>query len=212
LGEHESLEQLTLDVRRRLRDEALRAARTSTENKAVDAAIEKATFEIPERLIDLETDALVEERRRSLADQRLTLERYLQFMGESEESWRNQVREQATRQLKARLILDEVAEKEGFTASPEEVQAEIESTALGYGEQAQEVRRVLSTDESRRRIATSQRRQKAIERLVGNAGGYPQDTTGIDSGEPVGETDTSEPTEPEARAEPAEVAGAQASA
>jgi len=209
LGEHETLEDLRQDVRRRLRDDALRAARTATENKAVDAAIEKATFEIPQRLIDAETDALVEERRRAVADQRLTLERYLQLTGQSEEAWRSELREQATRQLKARLVLDEVAEKEGFTTPPEEVQAEIETTALGYGDQAEEVRRTLSTEENRRRIATSLRRQKAIQRLVEYAGGYPQDTTGIDGHEgqngeeAIAHTGTTEAAAPAASAGPA---------
>jgi trigger factor len=207
LGEHETVEQLTHDVRRRLRDDALRAARTSTENKAVDAAIEKATFEIAERLIEAETDALVEERRRALEEQRITLERYLQLSGRSEEEWRSEMREQAIRQLKARLILDELAEREGLTATPEEVQEEIETTALGYGDQAQEVRRTLSTDENRRRITTSLRRRKAIERLVALAGGYPQDTTGIDAadaGAAIAQPGTTESAADAASAVPAE--------
>jgi len=208
LGEHESVEQLTLDVRRRLRDEALRAARTATENKAVEAAVEKTTFEIPERLIEAETEALAQERRRSLEEQRLTLERYLQLTGQTEEAWRSELRVQAARQLKARLVLDEVVEKEKLEATPPEVQAEIDSTAMGYGEQAQQVRRALSTDESRRRIATSLRRQKAIQLLVERAGGYPEDTTGIDTGETGGEVEapgTTESAEPAPAGEPAGV-------
>jgi FKBP-type peptidyl-prolyl cis-trans isomerase (trigger factor) len=90
------------------------------------------------------------------------------------EAWRDELRQQATRQIKARLLLDEVADKEELTVSAGEVEAEIGRTAGAYGERAPEVRRSLSTEESRRRLAASLRRQKAIERVVGYAGGYPQ--------------------------------------
>ena len=164
----------------------MRCARSApaTENKAVDAAIEQATFEIPQRSIDAgdrRAGRRAAPRRRRPAPDARTLP---PLTGQSEEAWRSELREQATRQLKARLVLDEVAEKEGFTTPPEEVQAEIETTALGYGDQAEQVRRTLSTEENRRRIATSLRRQKAIQRLVeGTPAATPQDTAGIDGHE-----------------------------
>lgn len=176
LGDHDTLAELRESVRLRLGDEALRNARLATENKALDAAIDQATFEIADRLIDREAEALAEERQRTLAQQRMTVERYLQLIGTNEADWRAEIREQATRQLKGRLVLDELAEKEELVASSEQVEEEIERTARSYGDQADQVRRSLMTEEARRRIATSLRRRKALEELVGHAGGYPQGT------------------------------------
>jgi trigger factor len=173
LGEHETLEALREDACRRLYDEAHRAARAATETKAVDAAIERARFEIPGRLLDAETEALAQERQRALAEQRITLERFLAVTGQSEAAWRAAVREQATRQLKARLLLDQLAEQESLAVSPDEIEREIERVAGTYGEQAEQVRRSLMTDEARQRIAAALRRQRAIEKLVSFAGGYP---------------------------------------
>lgn len=179
LGEHDTIGELIDDVRKRLREEALSRARTDIENKAVEAAAEKAQIEMADRLIEAETDALVQERRNSLTQQRLTLERYLQVLGQSMEDFRKEVREQALRQLRARLVLDSVVEKEEITASPEEVQQEIETAAQSYGAQASQARRELSTPESRRRIETSSRRRKAIEKLVEYAGGYPTEVVDL---------------------------------
>lgn len=174
VGDHDTLAALERDVRRRLYLEALQAARAATENKAVEAAVQGAAYEIPARLIEAETEALVQERRRTLEEQRLTLERYLQLVGRPIEAWREEMRERATQQLRARLLLDQLAETEELTATPHEVEQEIERTAEAYGDQAARVRRSLMTDESRRRIAATLRRQKAIGRLVDLAGGYPQ--------------------------------------
>jgi trigger factor len=185
LGEHDTIGALTEDVRARLREEALRSARVATENKAVDAAVEAASIEMADRLVDMETEALVQERRNALAQQRLTLERYLQMMGQDEAAWRQEQREQALRQLKARLVLDAVGEKESLAVEPEAIEQEIETAAQGYGAQANQARRQLSTPESRRRIETGLRRRKAIEKLVEHAGGYPTDVVDVPAGSPT---------------------------
>ncbi|HEX2326571.1 MAG TPA: trigger factor [Chloroflexota bacterium] len=173
LGDHDTLAALTDTVRARLAEEALRSARVATENRVVDAAVEQASYEIPERLVEAETDALGQERSQSLSGQGLTVERYLSLVGRTPEDWRAEQRQQAERQIKARVMLDAVAEREGLSVSPDEVEDEIERTAQSYGQQADEVRRALMTQDSRRRIASSLRRHKAIERLVEIAGGYP---------------------------------------
>jgi trigger factor len=185
VGEYESVDAMNADVRRRLYGEALRAARAAVENKAVEAAIERTTFEIPARLLEAETDALAQERSRSLAEQRITVERYLQIMGTSMEDWRNELRQQAERQLKARLVLDQLAERDGIEVDSAQVEQEIESTAMAYGEQADQVRRSLRTEDGQRRVATSLRRHLAIQRLVEAAGGYPADEMGVLSAEDV---------------------------
>ena len=195
VGEYQSLESMRTDVTRRLYSEALRAARTATENKAVDAAIEKATYEIPDRLLEAETDALAQERRQALAQQRIALERYLQIMGQSEDDWRADVKRQAERQLKARLLLDQLAQQESIEADPAQVEEEIERTAMGYGEQADQVRRSLRGEEGQRRVTTSLRRHLAIQRLVERAGGYPPDEMGVlaEEGAAAAEPSASEP-------------------
>jgi trigger factor len=173
LGEHETMEALTATVRARLAEEALRSARGAMENRVVEAAVGQATFEVPERLVDAETDAIAQDRRQTLTNQGLTIERYLSLLGRSEEDWRAELRQQAERQIRARVLLDAIVEREGLDVTPDEVEDEIESTAQSYGQQADQVRRALMTQESRRRIAGTLRRHKAIERLVAAAGGYP---------------------------------------
>ena len=197
VGDYESLEALRNDVRRRLYGEALRAARTATENKAVDAAIERSTFEIPARLLEAETEALAQERRQALAQQRIALERYLQIMGTSEEEWRSEIRQQAERQLKARLLLDELAQRESIEVAPELIDEEIERTAVAYGERADQVRRSLRADEGRRRVTTSLRRHQAIQKLVEYAGGYPADEMGVLSAEDANTPSSTVEAEPE---------------
>ena len=179
VGTYQTVTAMREDIKRRLYSNAMRSARAGTENKALDAAVEKTSFEIANRLIEMETNALVEERRRSFAQQRIPLERYLQIMGTSEEDWRQEQRVAAERQLKARVFLDAYADKEELSVSPEQIDREIDVAALSYGPQAAQAKRELSTPDSKRSIGRTLRRHLALEKLVGTVGSYPVDEMGV---------------------------------
>jgi trigger factor len=108
-----------------------------------------------------------------LEQRRITVERYLQLTGQTDESWRRQHAETATRQIRARSLLDAIAAKECIEVSTAEVDAEVAATIARYPKDAIEARRELRTAEARRRIGATMRRHKAIEKLVAFAGGYP---------------------------------------
>lgn len=173
VGEYPNVDALNLAVRRSHLSEAQRSAQVAFENRCVDAAIEKTGYEIADRLIELETDSLAREREASFSSQGIMLERYLEILQQSREDWLVEIRQQTLRQLKARLLLDKIAAQEKIEVSQAEIETEIERTAQAYGNRAVEVRRSLRRDNGPQRVATSLRRHKAIERLVGAGGGYP---------------------------------------
>jgi trigger factor len=168
-----NVDALLADIQQRLASEATREGRTAVENLAVDGAIALSNFEIPQSLIDLEARYLADEERASLEQRRITVERYLQLTGQTDESWRRQHAEAATRQIRARSLLDAIAAKECIEVSTAEVDAEVAATIARYPKDAIEARRELRTAEARRRIGATMRRHKAIEKLVAFAGGYP---------------------------------------
>lgn len=192
-GQVAGLEALRADIGQRLAFEATRRAHSEIENLAVDAAIALSEFEVAEALIDLETDYLAAEESASLTQRRLTLERYLQLTGQSKEDWRGTLRESAIRQLRARTLLDAVADAEGLQVSDAELDAEVAITVAQLPTTARKERKDMTSPESRRRIGASMRRHKSIEKLVGFAGGYPTlalgDAAHDHSSEPSGDAE-----------------------
>ncbi len=173
-GQFETRDDLLADVRRRLTVESVRNARNRTENKVVDAAIAASTFEIPARLIELEAHYLEDEERESFARRRMTIERYLELTGQTQEGWHAQLHDAAERQIKARTLLDAIVEREGLVVDASEVNREVAETAASYPMDDARARKQLDSADSRRRITTSILRHKAIEKLVGYVGGYPE--------------------------------------
>ena len=74
-------------------------------------------------------------------------------------------------------MLDAIVEREGLVVDTSEVDREVAETAASYPTDAARVRKELNSADSRRRISTSILRHKAIEKLVGYVGGYPEPTT-----------------------------------
>ncbi len=73
-------------------------------------------------------------------------------------------------------MLDAIVEREGLVVDTTEVDREVAETVARYPTDAARVRKELNGADSRRRMSTSILRHKAIEKLVGYVGGYPEPT------------------------------------
>ena len=108
---------------------------------------------------------------RRLHEQRLTLEDYLKIQGKSKEEFREEVRPQAEKRLKRTLVLGKVVDLEGLTVEGDEIEQAIDRLSTPWGEQAGEMRKVLSNDRARRMVSLDVLSEKAVARLVAIAKG-----------------------------------------
>ena len=131
-------------------------------------------FEVPERLVEAETDALAQERSQTLTNQGLTVERYLSPGRAQRGGLAGGAAPAGGAPDQGPGAAGRGGRAGGARASPR-TRSRTRSSARrrATAQQADEVRRALMTQDSRRRIASSLRRHKAIERLVAIAGGYP---------------------------------------
>jgi len=143
----------TMDSDRRLRDELLR--------KLLDAH----PFEVPETLVEHQTN----QRMQSLAQQMMS-QGYDPRSGNLDwERAREEVRGQAEGDVRASMLLEEIAEAENITVSDEEVEAEFEAIATASQQPLEQVRAALTKDGGERSIAHRLRNRKALDLLIENA-------------------------------------------
>jgi trigger factor len=107
-----------------------------------------------------------EERQRSLRNQRVDMDTYLNIIGKTEEEYAEQLRPQAEERLRRHLVLQKLAQEEGIQVSPEEVQAEVDSMTATAGEQEQAMRRALASASAQDSIRSSVQIRKVLQRLV----------------------------------------------
>lgn len=162
----ETLEELRALLRRRLRERKETEQRRELEREAVRQVVEKARVELPDSMVEHELGHRLEDLRLQLGRQGLELEEFLRRSGQTLEQLLDELRPQAVEDLKAELVLAEVARREGIEAGEAEVDEEIEQMAAAYGERAASVRQLFRQPANRAGVAAGIARRKAVERLV----------------------------------------------
>jgi trigger factor len=171
-GDYETLDELRASARESLQLIAEREAEERFIARVLEEVTEGSRAEFPPVLLERELDDMVAEQDRLLRQQRgLTLDNYLQTIQVSAEDFRADLRPRASERLTRFLVLNEVAQAEGVQVSPDEIEKEIERLSQPYGEQAETMKKILSSPTSQSSLNADLLIRKAIEHLVAIARG-----------------------------------------
>ena len=162
MGNYESLEQLESAVREHLASRKRRSVEGETKDRLFAALVEKFQFPVPESMVQEQVEARLERGLRALAAQGMSTEqmRKLDFG-----RLRSAQRDSAVAEVKAQILLDRIAEKEGVTVSDEELDRELHLAALQSREPYETLRQRLTDDGGLARIREQLKREKTASVL-----------------------------------------------
>ncbi len=168
VSEFETLAEYKADVKAKLEEAAKNKAQTETENAIVDKAIENATFDIPEAMVEAQIDNLVRDMAQRLQWQGMNLEMYMQYTGMTMEMMRAQFTEQAKKQISGSLVLEAIQKAEGIEVGPEELELHLVDMSKKYNMELDKLKEALSEVETEN-IKQELAMQKTIDMIVNNA-------------------------------------------
>lgn len=96
-------------------------AEYKVENDLVDAIVNNTEIEIPDCMIEEELDYRIQEMEQQMAQYGINFADYLKYTGETIENIKSTKREEAVRNIKVRLVLEEICKKENITVSADEI-------------------------------------------------------------------------------------------
>jgi len=162
MGNYESLAQLQDAVRQHMASRKRRSVEAETKDRLFALLVEKYQFPVPESLVQDQIDARLERGLRALAAQGMNPEqmRKMDFS-----RLRAAQRDSAVAEVKANLLLDRIAEKEGVTVSEEELDRELHLAALQSREPYETLRQRLTDDDGLARIREQLKREKTASLL-----------------------------------------------
>ena len=163
--EVESLEQLKQKVRSDLESQATHEAEGQLRTDLLRALVEAHQFELPERLVEHQTEHRFESVVRDMISQGID-PRNPQLDWERA---RDSLKEQASYELRSSLLLEAIADQEKFEVSDQEIEDEINAIADASRQSPEQVRAVLTKQGGERSIAPRLRNRKALDFLVANA-------------------------------------------
>ena len=125
------------DLKAKTKENLIKREETRIENeykgKVVDAVVDGVNFEIPEAIVEREIQFQINRFAQQLQMQGMSLNQYFEMTGQNIEKMRESIKESAEKSVKRDLVLNEIAKVEKVEATEEEVNAELDRTAIMYG-------------------------------------------------------------------------------
>ncbi len=125
------------DLKAKTKENLIKREEARIENeyrgKVVDAVVDSINFEIPEAVVEREIQFQINRFAQQLQMQGMSLNQYFEMTGQDIEKMRESIKESAEKSVKRDLVLTEIAKAENVEATEEEVNAELDRTALMYG-------------------------------------------------------------------------------
>jgi trigger factor len=143
-------------------------ARSKLSNAAVDALIANATIHYPPVAVDMVVAELLRDLELRFQNMGYTLQDSLRLQGKTMDAYRAELRPVAEQRLKGRLVLAELAIREGLTVSPEEEQAEVDrmlSQITDNEGSSQQLRETINSDSMRAMMRDDLLTSKTLARL-----------------------------------------------
>lgn len=165
VSEFDTLEALREDISAKLQKRYDEESEIALENTIIDAVTENMTVDVPPEMIDVKIDDMIHDFQHRLRAQGLSVDKYIEYMGQTPEAFRDTFKESAEKQIKIRLALEEIAKAEGFVGTEEDIEAEYQKVAARVGRSIDEVKQAIPQEDIREDCAV----QKAIAFVKDNA-------------------------------------------
>lgn len=165
VSECETMDAYRAEVKKNIKERKERTGKEKKENQAVDQAIENAQMDIPEAMIEFQVRQMADDFARRIQQQGLTVEQYFQFTGMTAEKMMEEMRPQAEKSIKTRLVLEAIVKAENIEVSDERVEEELTKMAEAYQMEVEKLKEFMGENE-KKQIKEDLAVQQAITLLV----------------------------------------------
>ena len=168
VSEFDTLAEYKEDVKKNLTEKREKDAKNAKEDAVIEAIIEDAKMDIPEAMVETTQRQMIQEFAQNIQMQGLSMEQYFQFTGLTAEAMMEQVKPQAEKRIKSRLVLEAVVKAENIVATEEDFDNEIARMAEMYKMEADKVKESIG-EEGKKQFMEDLAVSKAVEFVVNEA-------------------------------------------
>lgn len=127
VGEHENLAALRASIRDELAKQATDSIRKRAVESLIDEVVAESKYVVPRSLVDQEMDRRLNQLKSRLGAKELTVEDLANYTKREVAQVKQELEEAATEGIKRDMALMEIAEKEGISIGPEDIDTAIRS-------------------------------------------------------------------------------------
>ena len=143
VSEFDTLDEYKADIKAKLLKNKEDEAKRAKEDAVIGKIVENATMEIPDAMVEYQTQQMLDDFGRRMQSQGLSLEQYFQFTGMTEADYKEQMKPRALQNIQSRLVLEAVAEAEKLEATEEDLEKEYAKMAEQYKLDVEKVKEIF---------------------------------------------------------------------
>ena len=166
VSEFDTLAELKKDIKSKQEKDNEHRAKHEMEDAAIEAVCENTKIDIPEGMIDMEIDNMIDNISQRLQYQGITLDQYLKMMGKTMDDVRKEFKTDAEKNVKSKLVLDQIVAEEKIEADAKYVKEKIEEMAKQYNKKVEELE---SNENLKSYLEEESKTEAAIKFLIDNA-------------------------------------------
>lgn len=156
------------DIKKNISRRKSEEARNNKETEVIEKIVEDSKMDVPAAMIDTQVRRMADEFAGRLQQQGLSIEQYFQFTGLTPEKLLADMRPEAEKRIKNRLVLEAVVEAENIEASEDEYEEELTKMAENYSMTLEKVKEFIG-EYDRKQLMADIAVQKAADLVVSEA-------------------------------------------
>ena len=164
----DTVKEYEADIKKKLTEKKENEAKAKKEDELIQAIIDDSKMDIPDAMIDTEAEVLVDNFARRIAAQGMSLDLYMQYTGMTIDRLKNQMTEQAKKNITSRLVLEAIVEAEGIEATDEEFDEEVKKMADNYKMEPDKLKDLMGEEEVNN-MKRDLKMQKAVDLILSEA-------------------------------------------
>lgn len=168
VSEFETLKEYKASVKKNLTERRKEEAKREKENEVVEKVVENITVELPEPMVDEQTQQMMQEFAGRLSSQGLSFDQYMQMTGMTADALMGQMKPEAEKRIRTRLALEAIVDAEKIKATAKDIDKEIENMANMYQMEVDKIKEMIG-DAEKEQIGKDLAVQKAVDFVVKNA-------------------------------------------
>ena len=139
------------------------------EEELINKLVDVCEVDIPQAMIDTDVEMKIQEYAFQLQQQGISLDMYLQYMGQTMDSMKEAYKPMSEKHVKARLALEAVAKAENIEVTDEDIKTEAEKVAKAYNMEADEIMKSVDFVNTVKSDILRQKALKAVEETAKEA-------------------------------------------
>ena len=165
VSEFDTLKDLKADIKKKLTAERTESAQRAFEDVLMAKVAEGIEADIPEEMVELQAERMMEQFKQQLASQGIPFDQYLKMTNTAEADFRKQAQGPAADQVKMDLAVEAIIKAEGLEASDEDVESKMKSVAEKYGMDLDTVKKYLRPEDVKEQVI----REKVVKLVADSA-------------------------------------------